>query len=183
MIRSQPFKIEDIKATWFFFLHKMVHMCVFQDTNFKIWHVLLLAWAAMAEEREPSLVNTQPRYVYRSHHWTSISPTWNGSRSRSLGCTVKNLVLALFTTIPLLIQNSFKNISFLCIPRRVVDKRTVSSINTSKCSHCRKPSGSQLDLIAWIIELTYKTNSKQDVGEPCLTPVLDSRVAVPFQAH
>lgn len=78
--------------------------------------------------------------------------------------------------MPLLLQNSSSSASFRFSPARVVDMMTVSSINTSRWSQLKKPSVPQVDFINEIMWLTKNVNNAPDVGESCLTPIVDDTI-------
>ena len=62
----------------------------------------------------------------------------------------------------------------------LVASKTVSSISINRCSHDKKPSGSQVSFSNLIRSFTYNINNKHDVGEPYLTPMTVVIMAVPM---
>ena len=86
-----------------------------------------------------------------------------------------------FTFIPCVWQKFLNNDSLKRAPLRDVDKITVSSINTSRWSQAKKPSGPHLSLNNLIRSFINITNSRQEVGDPWRTPMLAVTIDVPIK--
>ena len=87
-----------------------------------------------------------------------------GSLSLQLPLITISLVLLSLITIPYFSQNLINKLTFLMILTLLVASKTVSSININRCSHDKKPSGSQVSFSNLIRSFTYKINNKHNVG-------------------